>query len=114
MKKIIFLSVLSLLVLFGSLNGQGGPVFGSDSPFEESNQNEEQMDRTSVLTADESKKANNRGGQGGAGGFATFNTNTKDVPIDNGVILVVIALVGYGVIQIQKKLKINADLNMNV
>ena len=114
MKKSIFLSALLILASYESLNGQGGPIFGSDSPFEESNLKEEQMDRSALKSADETKKANNRGGQGGAGGFANFNTNTQDVPIDNGVILVVIALVGYGAIQIQKKLKRNADLNMHV
>lgn len=114
MKKLIFLSTLSLLVSFGSLNGQGGPIFGSDSPFEETNKADEQMDKSAIKSAYETKKANNRGGQGGSGGFANFNTNTQDVPIDNGALFVVIALVGYGAIQIQKKLKRNSDLNMHV
>lgn len=114
MKKSIFLSALFILVSYESLNGQGGPIFGSDSPFEQSNQKAEQMDRSAIKSVDETKKANNRGGQGGAGGFANFNTNTQDVPIDNGALFVVIALVGYGAIQIQKKLKRNSDLNMHV
>lgn len=114
MKKLIFLSALSLLVSFGSLNGQGGPVFGSDSPFEESNQKEEQMDRTTVLSVEESKKANNRGGQGGAGGFAAFNTNTKDTPIDGGITLVIGGLLGYGISQIKKRNNQVKDSDMNV
>ena len=113
MKLIIVLAILSI----GRLSAQGDGIqgFGSESPWENVDQGAENMDKGSMKHANEDKKANNRGGQGGAGGFAAFNTNTKDVPIDNGVILVVIALVGYGVIQIQKKLKkCNADLNMNV
>lgn len=115
MKKLIFLSALFLLVSISSINGQGGPIFDSDSSFKEGNFKEEQMDRTTVLTVEETKKANNLGGQGGACGFATFNTNTKYTPIDGGITQVVgWGGLGYGVTQIKKRNNVVKNLNMDV
>jgi hypothetical protein len=101
MKLIIVLAILSI----GSLSAQGDGIqgFGSESPWENVDQGAENMDKSAIKQANEGKKANNRGGQGGGGGFASFNTNTKDVPIDSGIVFVIVFFIGFGIYQIRKR-----------
>jgi hypothetical protein len=101
MKLIIVLAILSI----GRLSAQGDGIqgFGSESPWENVDQGAENMDKSAIKQANEGKKANNRGGQGGGGGFASFNTNTKDVPIDSGIVFVIVFFIGFGIYQIRKR-----------
>jgi hypothetical protein len=103
MKFIIVLAMLSL----GRLSAQGNGIqgFGSESPFENVDKGAENMDKGSMKQANEDKKANNRGGQGGAGGFAGFNTNTQDVPIDNGILIAAAVLFMLAILHIKQKQK---------
>ena len=101
MKLIIVLAMLSIGRL--SAQGNGTPGFGSESPWENVEQGAENMDKGSMKQANEDKKANNRGGQGGAGGFAGFNTNTQDVPIDSGIVFVIVFFIGFGIYKIIKR-----------
>ena len=100
-KLIIILAILSV----GRLSAQGNGIqgFGSESPWENVDQGAENMDKGSMKQVIEGKKANNRGGQGGSGGFAAFNTNTKDVPIDSGIVFVIVFFIGFGIYQIRKR-----------
>jgi hypothetical protein len=88
------------MLSIGTVSSQG---FGSESPWENVDQGAENMDKGSMKQAIEGKKANNRGGQGGSGGFAAFNTNTKDVPIDNGILIAAAGLFLMALIQIKRK-----------
>jgi hypothetical protein len=111
--KQIFLMVVLGFLTFPNMNGQAEPLsFGGESPWEQSNQQEETMDKQTLLQASDIKKANNRGGQGGAGGFATFNKNTKDVPIDNGLLVVAIFFLGFGIYQIKIRQSLGNKLNL--
>lgn len=108
-RLVIQFSLIAGLLVSSDLFGQGGGMagFGSDSPWEEVDQGAENMDQQSVLQAQESKKANNRGGQGGSGGFATFNTNTQDVPIDDGIILISILIYGFLLFKLKQRIQLS-------
>ena len=103
MKKTRLLIVVAMLTI-GSASSQGGGMtgFSSESPWQSVDQGAENMDKGFMQEATEGKKASNRGGQGGAGGFASFNTNSKDVPIDSGIVFVIVFFVGFGIYQIRK------------
>ena len=102
-KLIIMLAMLSV----GRLSAQGTGIqgFGSESPWVNVDQGAENMDKGSMKQVIEGKKANNRGGQGGSGGFAAFNTNTKDVPIDNGILVAAAGLFMLAILHIKQKQK---------
>lgn len=104
MKNRNILIIVSMLSI-GSISAQGGglPGFGSESPWEEVDQGAEQMDRGATRKANETKKSVNRGGQGGSGGFASFNTNTQDVPIDSGIVLAAAGLFLLSVLKIKRQ-----------
>ena len=106
MKKMKLIIVLAMMSI-GRLSAQGTGIqgFGSESPWENVDQGAENIDKGSMKQVIEGKKANNRGGQGGSGGFAAFNTNTKDVPIDNGILVAAAGLFLLALVHIKQKQK---------
>ena len=80
-------------------NGYSQGIFESESPWETINQEEETMERGEMKSA--LKQNNNKNIRGGVTPTAG-QSGVQDVPIDNGLLVVVIFFLGYGIYQIKQ------------
>ena len=81
-------------------NGYSQGIFESDSPWEETvNQDEENMDRGEMKSAlKQNVNKNIRGGVTPTAG----QSGVQDVPIDSGILFVIVFFMGFGIYQIRK------------